>query len=122
MNLWVLLFLALPSFAVELQVKHHVREFQINSTPLRAEFKSIDMNLSLEEKTCNSKTITDFNLSLKKFSEATYSKILPPGENVSFKIDDTSYMVKVDSVPGKFLIGLPDEFKRMKIEEALRCK
>ena len=107
------------SYAVTLQVEYLARKFKLSFSNSLIDFSSRDMNISIAKKKCTEAMIKKFNKEIGMYLDKTASI---EGKAIYYSIDENLKKESVFSEKGSYIISLPQEVKRLKLEEYLRCK
>ncbi|MBA2403478.1 MAG: hypothetical protein H0V66_01795 [Bdellovibrionales bacterium] len=116
------LILSMPlAFAGDILVKEGMRSYTLKHSETFIELKATSINLSLVKKACNEKMLKQFNAKVETALKKMIKQVQPSGRSLKFVVDAREFYTPMDSIPGKFFSVVPEEIRRMKIEESLRC-
>jgi|GEM_PF-2752308 len=118
------LFLTLlfsSAYSAEVSVQDGLKIYHLNFNTKEISFDGNEVDLSLTSKECNKKMVTRFsNQTLKMLNRAVKQKETAPNLlKITFK--EKVFFISAQSPSGKFFQLVPQEIKRLKIEESLRC-
>lgn len=102
-----------------LKVEYLARRFTVILNTKSIQFKSRDMELSINSRACSQKTLKGF---YKEFQQILNGPQSHDGETLTYSLKGKVRSESLLSRKGRYIISLPDEIKRIKIEEYLRCK
>lgn len=122
MLLKILLSFSIASsvFADELRVAGRHQTYRLNWDEKTIDFEAPTAKLKFEQKSCNKQIFERFSANMKKLSAAT--KVRGAKPDMQFTLNGKTHKIRQKSRTGSGLLKLPDEIRRMKIEEALACK
>lgn len=109
-------------FAEDLKVSYGLYNYSLDLTPDKLHLTGKDLDLSMSRNKCNEKMFERFRKEVLYGINKLEVRKNQAKENVeiSFKKKATSYSPK--SPQGRYFLGLVDEFKKLKIQENLKCK
>lgn len=116
-----LFFISFQSSAYSLKV-NSLQKFDIVSEQKSIRFNSGKRNIKFKKIKCNEVIFStaEERLRLIKSGPALHKGEVP--DKFNFKIDGIPYHEEIGSYRAKYLLGLPGEMERLKLEESFRCK
>lgn len=119
----VLIFLlSIQVHAVVLYVESGFRKFTVTFEEQRLDLRATGLNTELILKECNKAILKRFNEHMNLIPTKGPLLLGRKDQSINFTLNDKQYHEPKDSIRGKILNALPNEFIRMKSEEALACK
>ena len=109
------------AFAGELTVSEGLKKYTLNHSDIFLELKDPSMKLSLVKKSCNEKIIKKFNSQVKLMFKKSPKQLSPISHGLKISEGDKVFYTTLNTPAGKFFHAIPEEFKRLKLEESLRC-
>ncbi len=114
--------LSMPlAFAGEILVKEGMRSYNLKHSENFIELKAASIELSLVKKPCNEKLMKKFNAQVETVLKRMIKQVQTSGSSLKLVVDAREFYTPMNSLAGKFFSDVPDEMRRMKIEESLRC-
>lgn len=108
--------------ASELKVSYGLKSYTLNFSAEKIAFKAHLMELSIEKQNCTEGLLLKFNNQVEAALKRA-RKISSPNEDlISVNFNQKKFSVSAASLTGKFLVSVPNEIKRQKIEESMSCK
>lgn len=117
--LFLLILSSNQSLANELRVQYLARHHTLTFTAQNISLKSSELDLSLRKQKCSEVIFKNFHEELKDLAKV--QPIDETKEPVTYTHKGKSYRVSPETKLGRFLVLLPEEVKRMKLEEMIRC-
>lgn len=108
------------AFAAELRVVGRHQTYRLNWDEKQISYEAPTAKLLFEQKTCNQSIIDRFTANMTKLSRVP--KIHGGKSDLQYTLNGKTYKIREKSRTGVGLLKLPEEIRRMKIEEALACK
>lgn len=108
------------AFAAELRVVGRHQTYRINWDEKQISYEAPTAKLLFEQKSCNQPIFDRFKMNMEKLNRVP--KVHGGKSNLQYTLNGKSYKVRDKSRTGVGLLKLPEEIRRMKIEEALACK
>lgn len=108
------------AMASELRVMGRHRTYRINWDAQQIDYEAPSAKLKFEKKECNAHIFESFSKNMRSFEHVP--KIKGGKSNLEYVLNGKSYKIREKSRTGVGLLKLPDEIRRMKIEESLACK
>jgi len=118
----LLLLLVSFSSASNLKLEYGVYRYELKFGEKEIKISGPGLFTKLNQKKCNKHIIDEF---LEKMSLLTTGLPLRVGsspEMVNYSLDGKKYFEVYGSLRSKFLVALPREVKRLKVEELLSCR
>jgi hypothetical protein len=110
------------AYASELIVKDGLKSYKINYSSELIKFDGERLELSLAKKSCNQRIIKKFagelDMAFKRMPKKTFQS---PGDLTVIKNQSTFYLSR-ETASGTFFTRLPEEMKKLKLKETLKCK
>lgn len=119
-----LIAILLPTsvFAQELKVNYGLYNYSLDISPKKLHLTGKDLDLSMSRNKCNEKMFQRFRKEvLYGIDKLEARKIQAKGNvEISFEKKATSYSPKTPQ--GRSFLGIVNKFKKLKIQENLKCK
>jgi len=106
--------------ADELRVAGRHQTYRLNWDEKTIDFEAPTAKLKFELKSCNKQIFERFSDNMKKISGA--AKVRSNQADLQYTLNGKTHKIRQKSRTGLGLLKLPEEIRRMKIEEALACK
>lgn len=114
------IFTAQSAMAKVLEVQDGRRQYQMTIVPDRIVYKDELTMLTLNKETCNSHLIKRMQSRIDKFFKRPFLEDSRP-EFLKVKVDGKQYFEPRYGDRALFLLSVPEEMKKLKIEENLNC-
>ncbi len=119
---FIFIFYSVCTLATELEVRYKIQSFIVSQDAKALSFKTHESKIKFEEAPCNKELLKKFALKLHDLSLPIESGRESLTDNIiNYVLDNKRHTENADSAKGKFLLGLPEEFKQLKQEEAKLC-
>lgn len=106
--------------AHELAVKDRFFTYSLSVEEGFIRFKTMNTNVSLERKKCNAHIIDRFRKQFDRYMKDPLAQVQRLN-SIEVKLDSTSGYVDKKGNRAKFLRSMPNQIKKLKIEEGLNC-
>jgi hypothetical protein len=109
------------AFAGELTVSEGLKTYTLNHSAIFLELRDPSLKLSLVKKPCNEKMIKKFDSQVKLMFKRSTKQLSPISYGIKISEGGKVFYTTLNTPAGKFFHAIPEEFKRLKVEESLRC-
>lgn len=106
--------------AHELSVKDKIFTYNLSVEEGFIRFKTMNTNVSLERQKCNAHIIDRFRKQFDRYMKDPLAQVQRLN-SIEVKLDSTSGYVDKKGNRAKFLRSMPNQIKKLKIEEGLNC-
>jgi uncharacterized membrane-anchored protein YjiN (DUF445 family) len=106
--------------AHELAVKDKFFTYNLSVEESFIRFKTVNTNVSIERQKCSAHIIDRFRNQLDRYMKDPLAQVQRSG-SLEVKFDSTSGYVDKKGNRAKFLRSMPNQIKKLKIEEGLNC-
>lgn len=120
LKLLLCLIFVSSAVAAELRVIGRHRTYRINWDAQQIDYEAPSAKLKFEKKECNAHMFEKFSKNMLMLDRAP--EIKGGKSNLEYILNGKSYKIREKSRTGLGLLKLPEEIRRMKIEESLVCK
>jgi len=118
--LFGIIFISFSSFAKDIVIEDGRRKFQISTTEEKIIYKDELTSLTMSKQACNVHIMERLKKRLDKYFKRPFLEDSRP-EFIKLKVDGKPYFEPRFGERALFLLSLPDEIKKLKIEEDLNC-
>lgn len=108
------------SMAHELEVKDSFFTYNLSIEEGFIRFKTVNTNVSIERQKCSAHIIDRFRKQFDRYMKDPLSQV-QRSNSLEVKLDSTSGFVHKKGKSANFLRSMPDQIKKLKIEEGLNC-
>jgi hypothetical protein len=106
--------------AHELAVKDRFFTYNLSVEEGFIRFKTVNSNVSIERKKCSAHIVDRFRKQFDHYMKDSLAQVQRSG-SIEVKFDSTSGYVDKKGNRAKFLRTMPNQIKKLKIEEGLNC-
>lgn len=110
------------AMARDITVTEGLKSYTLKASDTFVELRSQGIKLSLVKQACNEGMIKKFSSQVELMLNRATKQVQPIPQSVKVSDGSSEFYSPVRSPAGKFFQAIPDEMKRLKMEESLRCK
>lgn len=120
--LFISLLVTSGAHASELIVKDGLKSYKISYSSELIDFDGERLDLSLAKKSCNQRIIKKFNKEIAKAFKKMPKKTFETAGDLTVIKNKQTFYQSGETPSGKFFRRLPEEVKRLKLKETMKCK